>query len=365
MLNGIWIVFRKELLDSLRERRAMISAFVFGPLFGPALFAVIIGFAVSEQVDESLQPIAVPAVGAEHAANLMEHLHSFLIDIERHRFADVEALRDAVQRGDVEVGLVVDEDFPAALRSGAPARLWVVSDRSNSINQVAEHRHPTRRVLVREDVDVLVGEVQRRLQVGPQFQYSAIDVRHLARELAGQRPHRATRRPGGGAVDQVRHGLGLREIELVVQERPLGELAGPRRAGAQRTRACEQPVQHRRPAMRVQFQHVLTRERARRLEIEGEAGVNGGAVRVLEAGKQRRPGRWRLPQHRPGYRVHARAGHPHDADRASARGRGDGRYRVSTTHVDAVARYVFAAALLLLARAMLRVMCHCCASVSN
>ena len=140
LLDGAWIVFRKELLDSLRERRAMMSAFVFGPLLGPALFAAIIGFVVNRQVDESLQPIAVPTIGAEHAPNLMGHLHGSLIDVEPRRFADVEALRDAVRSGDVEVGLVVDEGFAPGLRSGAPARLWIVADASNSANQVAESR---------------------------------------------------------------------------------------------------------------------------------------------------------------------------------------------------------------------------------
>ena len=140
LLDGAWIVFRKELLESLRERRAMISAFVFGPLFGPALFAAIIGFTVSRQVDESLHPIAVPALGAANAANLMVYLHSALIDIEHDRFADIEALRDAVRRGDVGVGLVVDEGFTEALGSGAPARLWVVADGSNPGNQAAEGR---------------------------------------------------------------------------------------------------------------------------------------------------------------------------------------------------------------------------------
>ena len=140
LLDGAWIVFRKELLESLRERRAMISAFIFGPLFGPALFAAIIGFTVSRQVDESLHPIAVPALGAANAANLIVYLHSALIDIEHDRFADIEALRDAVRRGDVGVGLVVDEGFTEALGSGAPARLWVVADGSNPGNQAAEGR---------------------------------------------------------------------------------------------------------------------------------------------------------------------------------------------------------------------------------
>ena len=138
--DGAWTVFRKELLDSLRERRALTSAVVFGPLFGPALFAAVIGFTVSRQVDESLQPIAVPAIGAAPATNLSNHLHGALIDLEHDRFADVDAMRAAVRRGEAQVGLVVDEGFAAALRRGEPARLWVVADSSNNANHAAENR---------------------------------------------------------------------------------------------------------------------------------------------------------------------------------------------------------------------------------
>lgn len=133
-------VFRKELFDSLRERRAVISAFVFAPLLGPVLFGVLINFAVSQQMEEALQPVAIPVLGAEGAPNLLAHLRTRYIDADDSPPADRDALRRAVQRGEVEVGLVIADDFAAALARGAPARVWVVADASNSATRAAANR---------------------------------------------------------------------------------------------------------------------------------------------------------------------------------------------------------------------------------
>ena len=126
------VVFRKEFVDSLRERRSVVSALVFGPLLGPVLFVLLASYAVNLQIDESEQPIEVPVVGGEEAANLVAHLFRRQIDVVHDRFADLDALRDAVRTGDVEVGLVVDPGFGEALRTGEPARLWIVADMASN-----------------------------------------------------------------------------------------------------------------------------------------------------------------------------------------------------------------------------------------
>ena len=131
-MAGLGVVFRKEFVDSLRERRAVLSALVFGPLLGPVLFAVLMSYAVSLQIDEAVQPVEVPVIGGRGAENLVAHLHRRQIDVDHDRFDDLEALREAVRQGDVDVGLVVAEDFSEALASGAPARLWLVADAANN-----------------------------------------------------------------------------------------------------------------------------------------------------------------------------------------------------------------------------------------
>ena len=131
-MAGFGVVFRKEFVDSLRERRSVVTALVFGPLLGPILFVLLANYAVNLQIDEAEQPIEVPVVGGEEAENLMAHLFRRQIDVVHGRFLDLDSLRDAVRTGDVEVGLVVDPGFGEALRTGEPARLWIVADMANN-----------------------------------------------------------------------------------------------------------------------------------------------------------------------------------------------------------------------------------------
>ncbi|MDE0660647.1 MAG: ABC transporter permease [Gammaproteobacteria bacterium] len=130
--SGLAVVFRKEFVDSIRERRSMVSALVFGPLLGPVLFVLLTSYAVNLQIDEAEQPIDVPVIGGDLAENLMSHLFRRQIDVDHERFADVDSLRDAVRTGNVDVGLVVDPGFTEALQTGEPARLWIVTDTANN-----------------------------------------------------------------------------------------------------------------------------------------------------------------------------------------------------------------------------------------
>ena len=131
-MSALGVVFRKELVDSLRERRSLISALVFGPLFGPVLFVLVTSYAVNLQIDEAEQPIEVPIIDGEGVENLVSHLFRRQIDVDHERFTEVDALRDAVRRSEVDVGLVVDRDFGEALARGDAARVWIVADLANN-----------------------------------------------------------------------------------------------------------------------------------------------------------------------------------------------------------------------------------------
>ena len=131
-MNHAWTVLRKELLDGIRDRRALASVLLFGPLFGPVLLGVMLAVGIEVGLDDAERPIRVPVIGGQSAPNLMNHLSQYLIDVDHDAYAEIEALREDVRSGALNVGLVVAEDFGEALQSGAPARLWVVADDSNT-----------------------------------------------------------------------------------------------------------------------------------------------------------------------------------------------------------------------------------------
>jgi hypothetical protein len=83
------------------------------------------------------------------------------------------------------------------------------------------------------------------------------DQRLYARENSPASERNAARAAcGGAAVDEVGDGLGLGEIELVVEEGAFGELAGARRARAECDDAREQQVHDHGPAVALQLQHI-------------------------------------------------------------------------------------------------------------
>lgn len=145
-MSGLLTVFAKELRDGLRERRAVATALLFGPLLGPVLFGAMIGYTINQQIDDAERPISVPVIGGERAPHLMAHLGQNMVDADTDAFAADsfaarrDALRAAVRGGDVDVGVVIAPDFAAALASGEAARVWIVSDRARSSSRPAVAR---------------------------------------------------------------------------------------------------------------------------------------------------------------------------------------------------------------------------------
>jgi sodium transport system permease protein len=125
------IVFAKEVRENLRDRRTLLSALLFGPLFGPLLFAGLIGFMLSETVAELDEKLELPVFGVERAPNLVDWLRAHDVEI-RPAPGDLAAVEAAVKDGEHAVVLVVAEEFGAAWTAGSPARLSLVSDSSSS-----------------------------------------------------------------------------------------------------------------------------------------------------------------------------------------------------------------------------------------
>ena len=102
-------------------------------------------------------------------------------------------------------------------RSSAPcfARASTCASRARDRRELAAH------VGRAQELDVLLGKVERRLGEHPQLDQRVDQRADLARELAGQAARGGARRGRRRRVDQVGDALGLREVELAVEERAL------------------------------------------------------------------------------------------------------------------------------------------------
>ena len=124
-------VFAKEVVDNFRDRRALMSALIFGPLFGPIFFAFIINLSIERSLSSAEQTLELAVIGAERAPNLVAYLASRNIDVVDGP-VDRQAALEAAKTGEHNVVLVVPEGFAGQLADAIPARLEVVSDQANT-----------------------------------------------------------------------------------------------------------------------------------------------------------------------------------------------------------------------------------------
>jgi sodium transport system permease protein len=124
-------VFGKEFLENLRDRRTLISALLFGPLFGPILFGAMVSRMLNQSVVESDESLRLTVSGQVNAPGLIRHLESQGVKLTFTALTETEA-RAAVRKGDVSVVLIVPPEYAARFRSAEPAPLLLVADSSDS-----------------------------------------------------------------------------------------------------------------------------------------------------------------------------------------------------------------------------------------
>ena len=131
-MNAVLTVCKKEILETLRERRTLTSL-LLGPLFGPILFTVLMDVMISRNLSSLDEVLEVPMLGAEHAPNLIAHLRASSIEpLEQHDVKDVDGAAELVATGKYDVVLVIDDKFDKDFGTERAARVALVFDRSKS-----------------------------------------------------------------------------------------------------------------------------------------------------------------------------------------------------------------------------------------
>ncbi len=130
-MKHLGTIFGKEIRDNFRDRRTMLSALVFGPLFGPVLFAIIISFTLKQATGAAEKPLPLAIVGAVNAPNLVNFLEQQDTEIERLELSEDESVA-AVKDGEHEMILIINNTFGEDWTDGNTARVQLVLDGSDS-----------------------------------------------------------------------------------------------------------------------------------------------------------------------------------------------------------------------------------------
>jgi sodium transport system permease protein len=131
VIRTLWTVFRKELLENVRDRRTMLSALVLGPLGAPVLFAVMMNVTLERGRERAERPLTLAVAGEAAAPNLVAYLRREGVRI-RVFPGDGTAAAAAVSARVEKLVLTIPEDFATRLRAGEPAKVLLYADTSDN-----------------------------------------------------------------------------------------------------------------------------------------------------------------------------------------------------------------------------------------
>lgn len=124
LLRAAWIVFTKEMVDALRDRRTLLLT-LFGSVLSGPLVLMLLFKLISTEIDRADQ-VKLPVIGADRAPALIAYLERERVRIEPPP-ADFQA---KIRSGEVEVVLEIDANFERDVAAGRAAKVRLYYDES-------------------------------------------------------------------------------------------------------------------------------------------------------------------------------------------------------------------------------------------
>ncbi len=131
MIGTLRAVFRKEFLETVRDRRALLSSLVMGPLFAPLMFLGILTLSLNQSVSSLDEAIAVAVCGGDHAPNLVQFLREQGLAVTLKDGTDTD-IRAWIGDGIDQVVVAIPTAYGQQLAGGQPARVLVYADGSDN-----------------------------------------------------------------------------------------------------------------------------------------------------------------------------------------------------------------------------------------
>lgn len=125
-MNAVLTVWWKEVRENLRDKRTVMSALFYAPLFGPIMFVVLINMQIDREMAKAEGPLKVPVIGAQYAPDLVAALKQQGLE-PQPAIADPEG---AVRHRDADVVLRIPASYGKAWSKGDPAQVELIYDAS-------------------------------------------------------------------------------------------------------------------------------------------------------------------------------------------------------------------------------------------
>ena len=134
-LMTLWTIYRKEIVDALRDRRTMMAVLASSVLMGPLVLLAISGLVASLEANAEQREVVF--AGIDRAPTLVNFLARQTYTVKPAPANYEQQLRQATLADAV---VVVPDDFEAALVRGEAPIIEIVSDSANQRSQASAGR---------------------------------------------------------------------------------------------------------------------------------------------------------------------------------------------------------------------------------
>ena len=117
-MKTVWDVFKKEMLNILRNRRRLFMMILFNLVLLPCLAIIPMWMITRKTVQGVIQKLEVPVQGAAYAPELI----AYIKENESMTVVEVEDVEKIVREKQAAAGLIIPADFEERLQSGEVQR---------------------------------------------------------------------------------------------------------------------------------------------------------------------------------------------------------------------------------------------------
>jgi sodium transport system permease protein len=121
----------KELRESLRDRRTLLTSLIFGPIFAPLFFILILKLTLAREVATQDEATPVTVANAAAAPNLVQQLRESGLSVTLKDGSEQE-IRQWIADTDGLVVLAIPANFGQRFSAGQPASVLIYADGANS-----------------------------------------------------------------------------------------------------------------------------------------------------------------------------------------------------------------------------------------
>jgi sodium transport system permease protein len=124
----IWTIFRKELKDTLRDRRTVMMMIVIPTLIFPLVMNIFVGVSASFQKEAAEKMVKI-GLYSDHPSRLEEELFKLPKTLGKHEFvpvSDTLKMIEAIRQDSLQIGLVIPKEVDEYLQNkqAVPVKIY-------------------------------------------------------------------------------------------------------------------------------------------------------------------------------------------------------------------------------------------------